>query len=219
MNKLWLIGWKLSFKTEVRIVLATIAIILFLPIISVMVIANAGVAAVSSALAALNPITHKVDIKDANGNVVNSVELSTVWPAQGYISDEFGTLDNLRHLLGLGAHTGIDIANDFGQIGGPITPFMEGTITQVQHEDNSACGIYVKVQHKYNISSLYCHMSQALATKNQEVKPGDVIGLVGNTGASTGPHVHFQVMLYEIPVNPRLFMVGEPEHNQRQATF
>ncbi len=219
MNKLWLIGWKLSFKTEVRIVLATVAIILFLPIISVMVIANAGVAAVSSALAALNPITHKVDIKDANGNVVNSVELSTVWPAHGYVSDEFGTTGEFRRLLGLGAHTGIDIANDFGQSGEPVTPFMEGKVIGVDYQDRSACGIYVKVQHKYNISSLYCHLSQAIATMNQEVKPGDVIGYVGNTGASTGAHLHFQVMLYEIPVNPRLFMVGEPEHNQRQATF
>jgi len=219
MNKLWLIGWKLSFKTEVRIILATVAIILFLPIISVMVIANAGVAAVSSALAALNPITHKVDIKDANGNVINSVELSTVWPAQGYISDEFGATGEFRRLLGLGAHTGIDIANEFGQIGGPITPFMDGTVIHVEPEDKGACGIHVKVQHKYNISSLYCHMSRATATQNQEVKPGDVIGYVGSTGASSGPHLHFQVMLYEIPVNPRLFMVGEPEPNQRQATF
>ncbi len=151
------------------------------------VIANAGVEAVSSALAYLNPITHKVDLKDANGNVISSVELSTVWPVHGYISDEFGTTGEFRRLLGLGAHTGIDIANDFGQSGEAITPFMEGTVVKVDYQDRSACGIFVKVQHKNNISSLYCHMSRAVATLNQEVKPGDVIGYVGSTGASTGP--------------------------------
>lgn len=220
MSKFWLtLGLRLSFKTEIRVILGTLAIIIFLPLISVVVIANAGVEAVSSALASLNPITHKVDIKDANGNLVDSVDLSTVWPVHGYISDEFGAFSSLRELLGLGPHSGIDIANSFGQEGEPITPFMEGTVVQVEYQDVGACGIHVKVQHKYNLSSLYCHMSKAVATLNQPVKPGDVIGYVGSTGTSTGSHLHFQVMLYDIAVNPRIFMVGQPEPNQPGSVF
>jgi murein DD-endopeptidase MepM/ murein hydrolase activator NlpD len=88
---------------------------------------------------------------------------------------------------------------------------MEGKVIVVHDVDNDTCGKYVEVQHQYNITSLYCHMSQPEATVGDEVKPGDIIGLTGQTGAATGPHVHFQVMVYGIAVNPRIFMVGDPE--------
>jgi murein DD-endopeptidase MepM/ murein hydrolase activator NlpD len=52
-------------------------------------------------------------------------------------------------------------------------------------------------------------MSKTNATVGQEVKPGDVVGYVGTTGASTGNHLHFQINVHDIPVNPRTFMAGE----------
>lgn len=209
------LAWLFSKKHyELKIVFATLGVLFIVPVIAVVVVVASPIAAIGNALASVNPITHLVDIFDPNGNKLSEVQLSTVWPAKGYVSDEFGTYDLLRKELHLGPHTGIDIANEHGRIGDPITPFMEGRVIRVNDIDNGNCGKYVKVQHAYNITSLYCHMSEPLATPNQEVKPGDIIGLEGETGAATGPHVHFQVMVYDIPVNPRIFMVGEPERNQ-----
>ena len=79
----------------------------------------------------------------------------------------------------------------------------------VQNSVRDACGLGVKVDHGGGVESLYCHMSNTNATVGQEVKPGDVIGYVGTTGASTGNHLHFQINVHGIPVNPRTFMAGE----------
>ena len=197
---------------EIKIVLATLAVLISLPIISVVVFASSGLALVGSALANLNPVTHLVEIFEPNGHKVAEVKLSTVWPAQGYISDEFGAHEAFRLELGLGPHTGIDIADNRGKISGdPITPFMEGKVIAVHDKDDNTCGKHVELQHQYNITSLYCHMSEPQAIVEEDVKPGDVIGLSGQTGVATGPHVHFQVMVYGIAVNPRIFMVGDPE--------
>lgn len=205
MNKL-LFNVVISFKKEAYIVLGTLAFILFLPLISVVVIANAGVAAVSQALAAVNPVTHIVEIFDSKGNKVGERELSTVWPIKGTITDTFGAYEDFRVNLGLGAHTGIDIGANAGT---PITPFAKGKVIMVQDVVRDACGLGVKIDHGGGVESLYCHMSKTNATVGQDVKPGDVIGYVGTTGASTGNHLHFQINVHGIPVNPRTFMAGE----------
>ena len=83
MNKL-LFSVVISFKKEAYIVLGTLAFILFLPLISVVVIANAGVAAVSQALVAINPVTHLVEIFDSKGKKIDERELSTVWPIRHF---------------------------------------------------------------------------------------------------------------------------------------
>lgn len=197
-----------SFRREIRIVLSTLGVLLFLPIIAVVVIANAGVMAVSAALVSVNPVTHLVEIFDSNGNKVAERELSTTWPVHGSMSDAFGTLDEVRAGMGLNRHTGQDIAAPFGT---SITPFTAGKVVAVHEKDDNTCGLYVRVDHGGNVQSLYCHMSKISATVNQEVKPGDVIGYVGSTGASTGNHVHFQINVNGIPVNPIMFMIGIPE--------
>jgi murein DD-endopeptidase MepM/ murein hydrolase activator NlpD len=208
MNFIWWIFRK--SKTEIKIVLGTLTVLVFLPAIVLVVLAASGIAIVGNALAAVNPITHMVSIFDPNGKEIRQVELSTVWPARGYVSDEFGTLSTERSDMGLGPHTGIDIANEKGQTGAPITPFMSGKVTRVHDKDDNTCGKYVKLDHGNGITSLYCHMIETATTKDADVKPGDVIGYVGSTGISTGAHVHFQIMIYDIPVNPRIFMVGDP---------
>lgn len=205
MNKL-LFSVVISFKKEAYIVLGTLAFILFLPLISVVVIANAGVAAVSQALVAINPVTHLVEIFDSKGKKIDERELSTVWPIQGIMTDTFGNFDTFRQNFGYGAHTGIDIAANAGT---PITPFAKAKVTVVDNINDSACGISVEIDHGGGVESLYCHMSKTNATVGQEVKPGDVVGYVGTTGASTGNHLHFQINVHDIPVNPRTFMAGE----------
>jgi murein DD-endopeptidase MepM/ murein hydrolase activator NlpD len=209
-----LLRWLFRRKNaEIKIALATLAILLALPVISLVVFASSGFALVGNVLANLNPITHLVEIFDPNGKKVTDLQLSTVWPTRGYVSDEFGAWEQWRKDLKLGPHTGIDIANNYGLSGDPITPFMEGKVSKVDYDGGGTCGIYVRIKHDYNISSLYCHMSVAQVVVGQDVKPGDVIGLMGMTGEATGPHLHFQIEVYDVPVNPRIFMVGEPERS------
>jgi len=197
-----------TFKREIAIVLTVLTLILALPALSVVVLASSGFSAASEVLAAVNPITHLVDIFGPNGEKVAEVELSTVWPIQGEVTDEFGTKAKWRQLLGLGGHTGIDISNG---IDTPVTPFTEGTVLTVDNIDDSACGKSIKLDHGSNVASQYCHLNSAVEYPfGTPVGPGDVIGYVGNTGTSTGPHLHFMIYVYGIPVNPRTFMVGEP---------
>lgn len=204
---LWLLR---RAKKELLIVLGILAFLIIMPIFTVAIIAATGVSAASNALAAVNPVTKLVEIFDSKGNKVQELVLSTTWPTTGYISDEFGAKQAFRVNLGLGSHTGIDIANERGLIGTPVTTFMSGTVIQVDDVGRGACGINVRINHSNGITSLYCHLSSTVVSVMQSVDPGDIIGYMGSTGASTGPHLHFQININGIPVNPRTFMEGEP---------
>lgn len=205
MTIIWLL--LKSSKAGIAIVIGVLASLIILPMLSVVVMASTAIDKVSDVLASVNPITHMVDIFDANGNKVAELELSTTWPVGGNITDEFGTLSNFRRALGLSAHSGIDIANAENT---PITTFMDGVVTSVDNVDDSACGKSVLVTHDNGITSRYCHLNSAVELINHKVSPGDVIGYMGNTGTSTGSHLHFMIYVYNIPVNPRTFLVAEP---------
>jgi murein DD-endopeptidase MepM/ murein hydrolase activator NlpD len=179
---------------------------LLLPVFAVVVAASSGLGIVSSALATINPITHKVEVRDPNGNIVTELDVTTTWPVCGYISEEFG----IPHLPWQTHHTGIDIANPWHKIGDPVTPIMSGTVTVADASDTSGYGKYVVINHGHSITSLYGHLSTINVMVGQEVESGDIIGLEGSTGASTGPHVHLEVRVTGVPVEPRIFLVGEP---------
>lgn len=193
-----------SFKKELLLIFGTLAFIIILPLISVVMIANAGVVAVSSALAFINPTTNKVEIHDPNGLLISELTIMSNWPVEGVVTAEFGVPTLYQE-----HHTGIDIADPMGEIGRPVTVFMEGTVIKVSNLDD-ANGRYVSVDNGNHIVSQYWHLSLAIAKVGQYVKPGDVIGLEGSTGRSTGPHVHFEIDVFGIPVNPRSFIIGSP---------
>lgn len=200
----WLLIRLFSFKKEIAIVLITLAIIISMPVFTVFAMTQTGISAVSSTLAAINPVSHLIEIKNPNGIVVKQLQASTVWPTTGQVSTEFG--DRTPYQM---HHTGIDIA---GAVGDPITPFMAGTVTYVNtNSDNkTGYGKYIIVDHGDSITSLYAHLSEVSVIVGQQVKPGDMLGLRGNTGHSTGPHLHLEIRIYVIPANPRVFMVGNP---------
>lgn len=206
--------WLFSAKHyEIKIVLATLVTLIMLPLLAVVVFASSGHQIISETLAVVNPVTRLIEIFSPDGEKVDEIEISTVWPTRGYVSDEFGTHGEFRQHLKLGPHTGIDIANEYGLIGEPVTPIYEGTVIRVDNIDDSSCGRNILIQHSYNIKSVYCHLSIASAIENTTVRPGTIIGLMGNSGTSTGPHLHLAVYVYDISVNPRTFMVGEPERS------
>ena len=207
MTPLFMLKLLSSLKTELKIVLGVLGSLFFLPLIGLVVIANAGIAEVASALVSTNPTTHDVEVRDPNGVLVRLLQASTVWPVAGVVTLEFGASDAPYQVH----HTGIDIANRQQLIGDPVTTFMQGTVRSVNTDASKGCGEYVSVDHGDGITSLYCHLSSTAVQVGQAVQPGDSLGREGSTGHSTGPHVHFQIMISGVPVNPRSFMVGDPD--------
>lgn len=88
---------------------------------------------------------------------------------------------------------------------------MAGTVTKVGNF-MQGCGSHcVVVDHGYGITSVYAHMSSHTVQVGQSVKPGDVIGHEGKEGWAHGAHLHFEIKVMNIPVNPRVFMIGNPQ--------
>lgn len=94
-------------------------------------------------------------------------------------------------------HNGVDLANSAGT---PIYASKSGYVTTAAY--NYVNGYYVTINHMDGFSTLYCHMTNYIVSEGQYVTRGDVIGYMGSTGWSTGPHLHFTIYLNGSTVNP-----------------
>ncbi len=105
-------------------------------------------------------------------------------------------------------HEGMDFASD---IGTPV--YATGDAVVVYSDWRSGYGNLIELDHGYNYTTRYAHLSQILVHNGQAVKRGDLIGKVGNTGKSTGPHLHYEVRFRGQPQNPvnYYFMDVTPE--------
>jgi murein DD-endopeptidase MepM/ murein hydrolase activator NlpD len=121
-----------------------------------------------------------------------------VWPLHGVVTQEFG------HHAG-GFHPGIDIAAGYGA---PIRAAGSGAVIYAGWE--SGYGNYTCISHGGGIATCYAHQSAIDVHVGQSVAQGQVIGAEGNTGDSTGPHLHFEVRVNNVPNNPRSFIGGNP---------
>ena len=191
-------------KREIKLFFWTIAIICLLPAFTVIILTQAGFNFVSDVLANINPSTSLVEIYDpSDGSVVDVITEPRIWPITGYITSDFG----VYHLPWSLYHSGIDIA---GPIGDPIGAFMKGKVIYAG-ETQTGLGRHVKIDHGHHITSYYGHMDTILVQEGQEVELGTILGTRGSTGWSTGPHLHLQVNVFGIPVNPRVFLSGNPQ--------
>ena len=102
---------------------------------------------------------------------------------------------------GAAFHAGLDFK---GPIGAPIYAAARGTVSfaGVRH----GYGNCIEIAHGNGLLTRYAHMSAFRARVGERVGPGSVIGLIGNTGRSTGPHLHFEVRINDRPLNPRPFL-------------
>ena len=125
----------------------------------------------------------------------NALAASTpsIWPAHGWLSSTVGTRRDPIH-GGRDFHEGLDISADRGN---PVYATADGTIMSAGYE--SGYGNLIVIEHEYGLETRYGHLSKFLAPNGAKVKRGDIIGLVGSTGRSTGSHLH-----YEVRVNGRL---------------
>ena len=173
-----------------------------MPVIAVVILTNTGINIVSNKLVSFNPTTRRVEIHNPlDGSVTAVVDKGIVWPVKGAITLEFGQI-NLPYQP---FHTGIDIASPSRQIGNQITPFMEGKVIYAG-EISWGFGKHIIIDNGNNIQSIYAHLNKIYVYPGQEIKPGDIIGEEGETGWATGPHLHFQINIFGIPVNPRIFL-------------
>lgn len=99
------------------------------------------------------------------------------------------------------AHEGIDLAVPTGTV---VAAAADGVV--IQSGENGGYGISIYVDHGNGIVTRYGHLSQAYAQVGREVKQGETIGLSGNTGNSTGPHLHFEIRIGDVAVNPASYV-------------
>lgn len=127
------------------------------------------------------------------------------WPMRGTVTTQFGA----PHRPWQDRHTGIDISSRARSGVTPVTVFREGVVIKAQRQYTSF-GNHVIVDHGNGLTSLYGHLYSINVTEGRHVRPGDIIGKEGSTGASTGTHLHFEVRVNGSPVNPRQYFGDGP---------
>ncbi|HHL39774.1 MAG TPA: M23 family metallopeptidase [Deltaproteobacteria bacterium] len=123
-------------------------------------------------------------------------------PAEGRISSSFG----LRRILNgkpRSPHTGLDIGAPAGRA---VRASNSGTVTLTGERYFS--GLTVVIDHGLGLSTMYFHLSEVLVKEGERVERGQIIGRVGSTGRSTGPHLHWGVWLSGARVDPRSLMAA-----------
>ena len=131
-----------------------------------------------------------------------AVGVGVALPLHGWETDAFGWRQD--PFTGLrGHHSGVDLAAPAGTV---IRSATDGVVVVATYD--SMLGNYVEVRAQLGYSYVYGHMSQILTHPGARVATGSVLGLVGQTGYATGPHLHFEVRLYGVPQNPRNYLPG-----------
>lgn len=128
--------------------------------------------------------------------IVNGILLA-VMPVQGMVTSRFGSVSSVR----AGAHTGTDIACPQGT---PIKAVAPGTV--VFAERNGSYGNLIKVEHGNGVETWYAHCTDLYGVVGQQVKAGDVIATVGSTGNSTGNHLHLEIRVNGVAINPQKYL-------------
>lgn len=131
-------------------------------------------------------------------------DIPNIWPIKGgigHISMNFG--QNKHPITGVWyIHKGLDISTF--RSGDPIMATANGQVVTVAYD--SGFGNYVIIKHKHGMYTRYCHMSSVKVKKGQFVSQRDVIGTIGNTGISTGPHLHYEIHIGSDVVDPAKYV-------------
>jgi murein DD-endopeptidase MepM/ murein hydrolase activator NlpD len=124
----------------------------------------------------------------------------SLWPIEGRVASSFG--ERQDPINGEGAfHTGIDIDAPFGT---PVHAAADGEVMAAQMA--SGYGREVVIDHGHELSTLYGHLSAFAVLAGEHVVRGQVIGYVGQSGRATGPHLHYEVRVHNVPVNPHKYL-------------
>jgi murein DD-endopeptidase MepM/ murein hydrolase activator NlpD len=140
------------------------------------------------------PSQNKIILRGTKSVSQSAAGVFLATPSRGAVSSSFGARWGRMH-------EGMDIA---ASLGSPIVAALEGTVTFAGWVDGY--GKLIKLKHDKGIETYYGHCSKILVSEGQKVKKGAKIGLVGSTGRSTGPHLHFEVRVNGVPKNPANYL-------------
>jgi len=151
-------------------------------------------------------ISQEVSLSELEKKLQASKEIlihtPSVWPTLGWVTSGFGFRTN--PFTGLTQmHEGVDISNRVGTL---ILAPAEGIISDIGND--LVHGRIVVISHGFGMTSRYSHLSKVLVKTGQKVKRGDKVAEVGMTGKTTGPHLHYEVRLNGIPVNPMRYILN-----------
>ena len=129
----------------------------------------------------------------------------SIWPAFGWLTDGFGRRTD-PFTGDHGQHQGLDIAADKGE---PVYATADGVVQAASYVNEF--GNLVVVSHDFGLTTRYGHLSRFVVASGQRVSRGDVVGYIGSTGRSTGPHLHYEVWANGAPIDPlRLLTAASP---------
>jgi murein DD-endopeptidase MepM/ murein hydrolase activator NlpD len=126
----------------------------------------------------------------------------SIWPVRGWLTSTFGyRIDPFTGLRQF--HEGLDIAN---RLGTPIIAPADGIVSRCSN--SFGYGLTVEINHGYGIKTIYGHLSKAYVTVGHSVKRGERLAAIGSSGRATGPHLHYQVMLNDVPMSPMNYILN-----------
>jgi murein DD-endopeptidase MepM/ murein hydrolase activator NlpD len=136
--------------------------------------------------------------------------IPSMWAHMGKINNEFGFRRNPFGGRTYEFHAGMDIDGERGDL---VVAPAAGTVTKAGWQ--GGYGNMVEVDHGNGLITRYGHMSKLNVAVGDTITRGQLIGFVGSTGRSTGPHLHYELRLNEHPINPRRFLPPEPTDIQK----
>ena len=135
----------------------------------------------------------------------NSRFLPTIWAHLGKINNEFGFRRNPFGGRSYEFHSGMDIDGDKGDM---VVAPANGTVSKAGWQ--GGYGYLIEIDHGNGLTTRYGHLSKLGVKEGDSVQRGQLIALIGSTGRSTGPHLHYELRLDEKAINPRRFLPPEP---------
>jgi murein DD-endopeptidase MepM/ murein hydrolase activator NlpD len=153
--------------------------------------------------AALTPSHNPLLLGLLSSPEIDPTHIPSIWPVYGEVTAGFGErMDPFTDENEF--HPGMDIAAPYGS---PVRAAADGTVLQAGPGE-PGFGNVVVIDHGSGIETTYCHLSKIDVVEGQAVKQSQLIGAVGVTGRTTGPHLHYEVLVHETPVNPEKFLQG-----------
>ncbi|WP_207259598.1 M23 family metallopeptidase [Desulfovibrio sp. Huiquan2017] len=136
----------------------------------------------------------------SNQNILEATP--SIWPTSGWVTSGFAwrtsPFTGKREF-----HKGLDISAPRGT---PVYAPARGSVTFAGRD--GSYGLSIRLKHNASLSTRFAHLNRIAIKSGQEVTRGELIGYVGNTGRSTGPHLHYEVRLNGVPVNPKRYILN-----------
>jgi murein DD-endopeptidase MepM/ murein hydrolase activator NlpD len=134
------------------------------------------------------------------GDWTELADAPSLWPVEGRVGSSFGERED--PINGEGAfHSGLDIEAPDGT---PVRAAADGNVTDAAM--NGGYGREIILDHGHDVLTVYGHLSAMAVVPGQHVIRGQVIGYVGHSGRATGPHLHYEVRVHNVPVNPHKYL-------------